>query len=224
MAARVNMKMFYGLLGGIAVIGAGAVWMAGSRNGGSAVQILEAPIPLGTSAFPGYVIGSKDAPVEIVEYADFTCVHCAEFAILQGPDVKRRLVDTGLARWRFRGFALNQASLLPLHAAACVAEQGKFWEMSDSLMFNQRDWISSGRALSDFRDYAREVGADLGEYDVCMKEARYAARIMVTRDEIANSGIHSTPTFDIGNIRVAGAIPFDSVKALVEKAAGEVRQ
>jgi len=224
MARQINMKVFYGVLGAIVVIGAGALWMARSRAGGSVTQIVDAPIPLGTSAFAGYVIGSDTAPVEIVEYADFTCVHCAEFAILQGPDVKRRLVDTGLARWRFRGFALSQASLLPLHAAACVGEQGRFWEMSDSLMFNQRDWTSSGQPLKDFRDYARAVGADLSEYDTCMEEGRYAARIMVTRDEIANSGIHSTPTFDIGNIRAAGAIPFDSVKALVERAAGEGRQ
>jgi protein-disulfide isomerase len=215
------MKVFYGVLGAIAVIGAGAVWMAGSRGGDSGTQILEAPVPVSASALPGYVIGSGTAPVEIVEYADFMCGHCADFAVLQGPDVKRRLVDTGLARWRFRGFALNQQSLLPLHAAACAAEQGRFWEMHDSLMFNQRDWISSGQPLRDFRDYARSVGADIGEYDVCMQEGRYAARLIVTRDEIAALGIHSTPTFDVGNLRVEGALPFDSLRVLVEKASGE---
>ncbi len=223
MAGQVNMKMFYGLLGVIAVIGAGAIWMAGSKGGGSGVQILEAPVPVNTSAFPGYVMGSEDAPVEIVEHADFTCGACANFAVLQGPDVKRRLVETGQARWRFRGFALHQTSLLPLHAAACVGEQGKFWEMHDSLMFNQRDWISSGQPLRDFRDFASDIGADMGEYDDCMEEGRYAARIMVTRDELAASGIHQTPTFDIGNIRVVGAIPFDSVRTLVEKVAAEGR-
>jgi predicted DsbA family dithiol-disulfide isomerase len=88
-------------------------------------------------------------------------------------------------------------------------------------MFNQRDWISSGQPLRDFRDYARSVGADIGEYDVCMQEGRYAARLIVTRDEIAALGIHSTPTFDVGNLRVEGALPFDSLRVLVEKASGE---
>lgn len=223
MAGQVNMKVFYGVLGAIVVIGAGALWMARSSAGGSVTQIIDAPVPVGTSAFAGYVMGSDTAPVEIVEHADFTCGACSNFAILQGPDVKRRLVETGLARWRFRGFALHESSLLPLHAAACAAEQGRFWEMHDSLMFNQRDWIGSGQPLKEFRDYARAVGANLGEYDTCMEEGRYAARIRVTRDEIAASGIHSTPTFDIGNMRVIGAIPFDSVRTLVEKAAAEAR-
>jgi protein-disulfide isomerase len=214
------MKTFYGVLIAIAVVGIAAVWWASQRSRGTAAQILEAPLELNASAFPGYVMGSESAPVEIVEYADFTCGACATFTVLQVPDIKSRLVDEGIVRLRFRGFALGQPSLLPLHAADCAGEQGRFWEMHDQLMYKQRDWITSQNPLRVFRDYAREIALDLDAYDQCMQEGRYAARLMATREEISNSGIHQTPTFDVGQLRVTGAISYDSLKVLVDRARG----
>ncbi|UCG89078.1 MAG: thioredoxin domain-containing protein, partial [Gemmatimonadota bacterium] len=128
MAGRVNVKVFYGVLAVIGVVGVALVWTASKRSGADTTQVLDAPVPVNASAFAGYVMGSDAAPVEIVEYADFTCGACGTFTVLQGPDIKQRLVATGLARWRFRAFALNQGSLLPMHAADCAGEQGKFWE------------------------------------------------------------------------------------------------
>jgi protein-disulfide isomerase len=217
MAGNVNMKAFYVGLGLIAVAGGAAIWMAASR-GGSGTEILEAPVPVGTATFPGYVIGADSAPVEIVEYADFRCPACAAFSILQEPDIKQRLVVTGRARLRFRGFPLHQESLLPHHAAQCAGEQGLFWEMHDRLMQEQPRWMEASRPLARFRDYAKGVGVDVGRYNECMEEGRYASRLLATRDEISALGLSATPTFDIGNYRVVGAIPYDSVLALVDLA------
>jgi protein-disulfide isomerase len=229
MAGNKNMKLFYGGLGLIAVAGTAVIWMATRGGGAPPVQLLDEPFALGTSAFPGYVIGSDSAPVEIVQYADFACQHCATFTILHGPTIMSRLVETGLARLRFRGFALYQVSLLPLNAAACAGEQGKFWPMHESLMFNQSDWFNdpewatSRRTLRTFRQYARDAGMDVDRYDQCMEEGRYNDRIVATREEIAALGIHSTPAFDVGTYRAVGMISYDSLRTLVEMAAG-IRQ
>jgi protein-disulfide isomerase len=222
------MKLFYGGLGAIAIAGAMAIWMATRSGGPPPVQILDQPLSLSTAAFPGYVIGSDSAPVEIVQYADFTCSHCATFTILNGPTIIERLVQTGRARLRFRGLALYQISFVPLNAAACAGEQGKFWEMHDQLMFNQNAWLSDPDGLSPrrltrtFRDYARAVGVDMGRYDACVEEGRYNERILATREEILNSGITSTPTFEIGRYRF-GAVSYDSLTSLVEIVAGQER-
>ena len=98
------MRAFYAVLGSIALIGGGTIWWA-STGGGSEAQFIEQPVPLNTAAFPGYVVGSDSAPVEIVEYADFQCPACSHFAVLSGPDIKQRLVQTGLVRWRFRDYS-----------------------------------------------------------------------------------------------------------------------
>jgi protein-disulfide isomerase len=217
------MKLFYGVLVAIGVVGVAAVWTASRNSGADTAQLLDSPVPVNASAFPGYVMGSEAAPVEIVEYADFTCGACGTFTILQGPDIKQRLVATGLTRLRFRAFALNQGSLLPMHAADCAGEQGRFWEMHDQLMFQQRDWMSNSRPMRVIRDYARDVGLDMDAYDRCMEDGRFMNRIIATRDEISGMNIHQTPTFDVGQIRVSGAISYDSIKVLVDKATAQAQ-
>ena len=109
-----------------------------------------------------------------------------------------------------------------MNAAACAGEQGKFWEMHEMLMFNQNewfaepDWPTSRRTLRTFRDYARDAGVDVDSYDQCMEEGRYYERIVATREEIAASGLSSTPAFDVGPYRAVGMISYDSLRALVE--------
>ncbi|MFQ5703421.1 MAG: DsbA family protein [Gemmatimonadales bacterium] len=221
MAGQVNLKPFYIGLAVIALAGAGWMWLLAARSNKEMTQILEAPVPLGTAAFPGYVMGSDSAPVEVVEYADFQCPACASFAVLAGPDVRERLVKTGEVRWRFRDFPLDahDKTLLAHHAAACADEQGEFWGMHDQLYFHQGDWSFSSRPLRKFQEYAETIGIDVGAYNQCMSEARYASRIQATKQEVMKLGIRSTPSFDVGQFRVSGAIPFDSLQALV-KAAG----
>ena len=216
------MKAFYAVLGVIAVIGGGVIWWT-TTGGGSETQFIEQPVPLNTAGFPGYVIGSDSAPVEIVEYADFQCPACGHFAVLSGPDVKQRLVQTGLVRWRFRDFPLeiHDKALVAHHAAACANEQGRFWEMHDQLFFKQREWSESSRPQRLFRDYAAGIGADPDQFEQCMDEQRYLARIQATRNEVMALGVGSTPSFDIGQFRVTGSIPYDSVKVLVDIAAGK---
>ncbi len=213
------MKPFYLVLGLIALIGGGALWWAGNR-GRSDAEFLQQPVPLNTAAFAGYVVGSDSAPVEIVEYADFQCPACGHFAVLSAPDIKQRLVATGMVRLRFRDFPLDihDKALIAHHAAACADEQGRFWEMHDQLFFNQRAWSESNRAGRLFRDYARAIGVNVDQFDECMDDQRYLARIQATRNEIAAAGVGSTPSFDIGQVRVTGSIPYDSIKALVDLA------
>ncbi len=226
MARALNMKYFYALLGVIAVAGTAAIWLA-SRGGAPPVRVLDEPLSLGASAFPGYVMGSDSAPVEIVQYADYTCAHCATFTVLHGPTIVNRLVQTGKARLRFRGFALYGVSLLPMNAAECAGEQGKFWEMHDALMFNQNEWYSdpkwhtSRSTIRTFRRYARDAGVDVEQYDKCVEEGRYYDRIIATREEISAAGLRSTPTFDVGPYRAIGMISYDSLRAMVETVAEE---
>lgn len=213
------MKVFYAVLGAIAVVGIVAIWMTSMRSS-AGTQILDAPVSVDAAAHPGYVLGSESAPVEIVQYADFRCPACAAFAILQEPDIRQRLVEPGLARLRFRGFPLHQESLLPHHAAQCAGEQGLFWEMHDQLMLNQNRWMPDQRPLSHFRDYAGAIGLDVGEYNDCMSEGRYASRLLATKDELSSLGLNATPTFDVGTFRVVGAVPYDSLRTLVDLASG----
>lgn len=217
MAGQQQLKTFYIALGVIAVAGVGLIFAARSRGPEQAQPV---PVSVGAS-FEGHVLGSDSAPVTIVEYADFECPACAQFAVLTGPDVKERLVATGQVRWIFRDFPLEGHRNSPAahHAAQCAGEQGRFWEMHDQLFFNHGRWVPERRPERLFRDYARAIGVNLDQYDACMDEGRYRARLQQSKTEAAALGVSSTPTFDINGRRYSGAFLYDDLKAIVDSAA-----
>jgi protein-disulfide isomerase len=218
MARQRRLTGFYVGLAAIAMVGAGALWLARQSGQGAGPEVIE-PAPTGMDAFEGHVQGSDSAPVTIIEYADFECPACRDFAILQGPDVKRRLVETGRVRWIFRDFPIEgHRNSMPAHlAAACAGEQGRFWEMHDQLFFNHRRWVTEARPERRLRELARAIAVDGDRFDECLGSARYRDRILATRQEGIERGVSSTPTFDINTLRVTGALGFDSIRVLVDR-------
>jgi protein-disulfide isomerase len=149
-----------------------------------------------TSGFHGYELGRPSAPIEITEYADFQCPHCADFDQVQFPDVKARLIDTGKARLRFRDFPIEgDQSRVAAHAAACANDQGKFWEVKGSLFQRQADWAFHSNPMSTIRDIVRQAGVDVATWEACMKSAKYAGRIQASYNEGVKLGVTGTPTF-----------------------------
>lgn len=221
MAQSVSMKLFYGAFGVLVVVGAAWIWS--SRGGSEPVEV--DPVPVDPTSFAGWVLGSDSAPVEIVEYADFECGACAHFAILTAPDVRQRLVATGRVRLRFRDFPIQGHRYSPIahQAGACAGEQGRFWEMADQIFFNQSTWIQDRRPARQFEDYARAIGLNMDQYDSCIKERRHAGDIEASRQHGLAVGVKFTPSFVIGGLLVAGALPYDSIVRLVERAEARAR-
>jgi protein-disulfide isomerase len=218
MAQQRGLKGFYVGLTAIAVVGAGALYLA--RGRGADPQTID-PTPVAAGGFPGYAIGPDSAPVTIVEYADFECGACAEFAILTGPDIKERLVATGRVRWIFRDFPIEgHRNAMPAHlAAACADEQGQFWAMHDQIFFNHGRWVPEARPERRFREFARAIGLDGDRFDDCLSSGRYRERILATRQEGVTRGIGSTPTFEINNQRMIGVMGYDELRAHVDRLA-----
>jgi protein-disulfide isomerase len=168
----------------------------------------------------GYVLGSPSAPIEVLEFADFECPGCGQFATLTEPDVRTRLVNTGQIRIRFMDFPL------PMHkntwdaslAASCANEQGKFWEMHDLIFANQDKWNgeATSRPRGPLADLAKSLSLDMTKYGACMDAETHRAQIEATQREGERRQVNQTPTFIIGNQMVPGAIPFDMFKKLVD--------
>ncbi len=217
-----NLKPFYAALAVVAAAGAGWIWMAARGGGGAPISApVDQEAVARAAGFPGYSLGSLDASVTVIEYADFECPACAQFAILTMHDVKQRLIATGRVRWVFRDFPLpgHRHSRLAHHAAACADEQGRFWEMHDQLFYGQSSWAAERNPYGRFRDYARVVGLDLERYEECMESARYSARIEASVRDAEQLGVSSTPTFIIGNRRYPGFMAYDALRALIDSVA-----
>lgn len=213
-----GMKGFYVGFGALAVGGAGVLLVAMARG---AAELPSGPIDVTAvesgRGWGGYVVGDADAPVEIIEYADFECPACRVQWVLTVQDVKQRLVATGRARYAFRDFPLSMHvnSRPAHHAAACADEQGMFEQMHDKLFGMQDKWTGRSGAETRFRRYAGDIGVDLGRYDACMEEGRYRGRIQASIEGGVALGVTSTPAFIIGD-RLYSGISYDRIKAIVD--------
>ena len=218
-AATGGMRGFYLVLGAVAVAGLAYLGYQLSQSSSAGIPVNAAILATDTAGFRGYVLGSDSAPVEIVEYADYQCPWCAQFALVTFPDVEERLIKTGRLRWRYRDYPLDQIhrhARTSAHAAACADEQGKFWPVHKLIYQGQSDW-ANGNAGKVFRGYAEAAQVDLAKYDECMKSARDAGRIEASYREGNSIGVGSTPTFLIAGKLVgqAGAT-YDRIRAVVD--------
>ena len=194
-----------------------------------AAVVVAANLPLPPAA--GYVIGSDSAPVEIVEFGDFECPGCGEFASVTEPQVRSTLVASGAARFRFMDFPLNghPGSMFAHNAAACANAQGKFWEMSDRIYTHQFEWsqLVTGKDMNPpkvFERYARELGLDTKAFDACLDSHQFEPQVMANQQEGMRRVVEYTPTFFIGSHKVVGGQPYDVIKAVVDSATAEAKK
>jgi len=210
------------LIAVVGLVGAAALVYLVTRPKAVSIPANVSVLQADTAGFQGYFKGSDSAPVTISEYADFQCPACQYFATVQFPAIRQQLIETGLVRWRFRDFPLDQPhphARLAAHSAACANDQGKFWEQHDAIFATHAQWntASGSGATQIFRESARANGLDLAAYDACMSSAKYAGRIQASLEEGTKLGVGSTPTFLINGRLYPGAMSSDTVVAIVRK-------
>ncbi|MBC8090037.1 MAG: DsbA family protein [Phycisphaerae bacterium] len=168
----------------------------------------------------GYLRGKADAPVSIAEFGDFECPLCGQFGTVTEPDVRARIVDAGLASFRFYDFPLpgHANTMSASLAAACADHQGKFWEMHDAIFQGQAEW--NGQATMNpkkvLQGYAKTLGLDEAAWSSCFDSQADVARIESHRKKGQDLGVNSTPTFIIDGVMYAQSFTYDELKRLVD--------
>jgi protein-disulfide isomerase len=209
---------FYWVVGGLVVGGAAVLFYLTQRPRDVSIPANVQVLAADTAGFRGYLLGSDSARLEIAEYADYQCPACQDFAVVQWPAVRQSLIATGLVRWRFRDYPIDQIhphARLAAHSAACAHDQGRYWEQQEQIFATHPQWAGASSAGPVFRDAARRLGLDLAAYDGCMESARYAGRIQASLEEGIKLGVSSTPTFLIGGRLYPGRRSSDSLAAIV---------
>jgi protein-disulfide isomerase len=169
------------------------------------------------------MMGKPDAPVKILEFADFECPACGRFATITEPDVRTRIIDTGLANITYFDFPLPQHhnSQPASNAAACADAQGKFWPMHDQIFGGQDQWNTE--AADDpkpfFMKYAAAIGLDQAKFESCYDSRAHQKRIDANFAEGERRQVNSTPTFVIGDQKYSRALSYDQLKAIVDSVA-----
>ena len=218
-ARKGSNRGFFLLLAVVAVAGIAALAYVTSKSSRES-RITEVDPTLPAVPAVGYVLGDSAAPVEVLEFADWECSACAQFATLTAPDVKQRLVETGQIRLRIMDVPWHQNSWTASLAAACANAQGKFAVMHDLLYYNQHRWNT--QATSDPLDVivkaASEAGIDGAALEKCVEARTYQADVQAHLTEAQRRGVRATPSFIIGGKLIPGAISYDQFKAYVDSA------
>ncbi|MGQ0537884.1 MAG: DsbA family protein [Gemmatimonadaceae bacterium] len=215
-------KGFYVVLGAIAVIGVVFLYYqtrSGSAAGGQSVTV-DPSVPLPTAE--GYVLGSADAPLEVIEYADFECPVCGQFALVTEPDIRKRLIETGQIRMRYMNYHIpsHPNTWAASHAAACAHEQGKFWEMHDAIYETQDRWsgFATRKPKGVFQQLAGRVGLNRDQWEACFDSKKYEPQLQASQRDAEKRQVSGTPTFIIGTRMIAHSLAYDQFKAYVDSA------
>lgn len=159
--------------------------------------------------------GDANAPVTVIEYADFQCPSCGAFANSVEADIDKEYVDTGKVRFIYHEFPLSQhLNAIPAaEAGRCAADQGKFWEMHKLLFANQQQWSEVSRPLPMFLTYAEEAKLDKGTFEQCMSSHKHQATVQAAQTDASNAQIDSTPTFVIDGKKYTAQNLRDGIEA-----------
>lgn len=210
---------FFGLIALLVVAGAAGIWY--SINANKQPTITLDPAMLATlPPAEGYLRGDPNAPVTIMEFGDFECPMCGSFATVSEPDMRARIIDAGLANFRYFDFPLpmHPNTLSASLAASCAADQGKFWEMHDLIYNAQDQWntqaTTNPRKVLD--GLAAQLGIDMTAYAQCFDSQKNLSRIQANKKAGEDRGVSGTPTLFIGNIQLPNGVSVDRMKQIVD--------
>lgn len=177
-----------------------------------------------TASDSGHVLGSADAPVTVVEWADYQCPFCGDFAREVKPQLVEKYVDTGMVKFEFRDFAFlgdqsaSDESVNAAEAAWCAGDQGSFWEYHDTLFANQNGENDGAFANARLIEMARQLNLDVASFENCLGRNTHESTIIASRAEADASGINQTPTFFINSEKVVGLKDFEQLSEYIDDA------
>lgn len=167
--------------------------------------------PRQTVAATGPSKGPKTAPIEMIEFSDFQCPFC----LRANPTVTQVLNTYGdRIHFVYRHYPLpNHPNAHPAaEAAACAAEQGKFWQYHDALFANP-----SKLGATDLKQHAADLGLDAAAFNSCVDTHKTRALVDADQQAGEEAGVSGTPAFFVNGRMISGAQPFDVFKKLIDE-------
>jgi len=146
-------------------------------------------------------LGKPDAPVTVVEYADYMCSHCQEYTLDDEKAFIEQYIATGLVHYEYLSVALqvpNQTK--PIEATYCAGDQGTFWPYRDLVYANI---VGNPNALGDsyLTAYAKALDLDMSAFNSCLKTGKYSTLNAENIDKGRAAEIPGTPAFIVNGTK-----------------------
>jgi protein-disulfide isomerase len=184
---------------------------------GIAVATLASPARADDDPRAERFVGKPDAKVTVGEYFSLTCTHCAAFAAGTFPDIKKNLIDTGIVRWVFNDYPLDQVALTASMVARYLPVD-RYEPFIEALFATQNRW-AFGRGndpTEELWKMAGLAGMSRATFDKAIGDT--GLRNWIVEQQKADTDqwkIDSTPSFVINNQKYAGEMSYDAFRKLI---------
>ena len=213
------------LLGGVAVFGfsawnmtSGSFFDASRLPGAANAQTADAEVD--TSGIVEMVIGNPESTVEIIEYASFTCPHCATFHAGPFKQLKKEYIDTGKIKFVYREVYFDRFGLWASLVARCGG-QAKFFGIADMIYAGQSQWTRAGEPaaiVEELRKIGRLAGMDNDKLEACLQDGEKAQALVAWFQKNSEADdIDSTPSFVINGKKYSN-MSYDDMKKIIDEA------
>ena len=223
------MSKTYLLAGALAVaVAGGAFWMTRGSAPlppalSTAAEAQEATVSSEVATVPDMILGKLDAPVEVIEYASFTCPHCANFHDAVFDKLKKNYIDTGKVKFIYREVYFDKFGLWAAMVARCAGPE-KYFPVSDMIYDTQKEWIGDGQPAT-IAENLRKIGSKTGmskeALDACMNDNEKAkAMVAAYQSNAKKDDVSGTQTFIVNGEKHSGEMAYEEfAKILDEKLA-----
>ena len=144
------------------------------------------------------VQGAEDAPITVIEYASFTCPHCARFHSDVYKLLRKNYIDTGKVKFIFREVYFDKYGMWASMIARCSGPD-RFFGMTDLILNSQSTWVRAGDDLAiveALRKIGRLSGMQDAALDSCLQDGdKLRALVGWYKENAQRDGIQSTPSF-----------------------------
>ena len=170
-----------------------------------------------------FVVGDKNAPVTIIEYASLSCSHCADFHNNTLEDLIKEYVDTGKARIVFRDFPFNYPALLGSMVLRCIPEDVRY-DYMNALFQLQQKWVvrENAKSTQELYKIMQSGGMTKEEFETCTNNVELENTILQALIAAQNEfNIQSTPSFLINGNLVEGNKSIKEFRQIIDKILSE---
>ena len=154
---------------------------------------------------PGdHVLGDPKAAVTLIEYASFTCPHCAHFHTQILPELKKKWIDTGKVKLIYRDFPLDQVAAKAAQIAECSGND-RYFGVIDLIFRGQPTWAAAADPIAELAKPLRIAGMGEKEIKECLANEAKANEVVADAKGGEILGVNSTPTLFIDGQMYSGA-------------------
>ena len=164
------------------------------------------------------VIGNENAKIDIIEYASYTCSHCATFHTNVYPKLKQDYIETGKVRFTYREVYFDKYGLWASMIARCAGPE-KFFGLTDLIYKSQDKWARAGEdtaTVSELSKLAKVAGLNDERIKNCLEDTeKLRALVEWFKKNASNDEVKSTPSFLINGEKFSN-MSYEQFSAIID--------